>query len=48
MIIDAKVSDSGEYRCEAENQYSRNSSSVDIRVQGKYCNFVSSIKNNKF
>ncbi|XP_044730136.1 papilin isoform X2 [Chrysoperla carnea] len=36
MIIDAKVSDSGEYRCEAENQYSRNSSSVDIRVQGIY------------
>lgn len=34
-IIRANVDDSGEYLCEAENEYSKSSSSVAISVEGK-------------
>lgn len=39
-VISANHSDSGEYKCVAENQYSHSSSSIIINVEGK----TSSIK----
>jgi len=35
IISDAKQEDSGRYRCEATNEYSSDSDSVDIRVAGE-------------
>lgn len=35
-ISPARAEDSGNYRCEAVNQYSSSSESVDIRVAGNY------------
>lgn len=36
IISDANQEDSGRYRCEAANEYSSDSGSVDIRVAGKW------------
>lgn len=35
IISNAKQEDSGRYRCEATNEYSSDSDSVDIRVAGE-------------
>lgn len=35
IISDANQKDSGQYRCEATNEYSSDSNSVDIRVAGE-------------